>query len=199
MVVSVSGAPNAGCASAASTEERKTESNFGQRVAAAVDLRGETLTIELGEHLALKAIFNWGMVQTPPLFPFHRFGVLEEEIRETRDRRLTGDEEKRLLDAALEKMNTAEHQYVVPCSTIASNDERRLDRTPACSAVPLESTSRASRPPTIQLMLGRASIQQRQAIPQRDGRRMEERIGSEPEERRPTASPGVGKLIGLVS
>jgi hypothetical protein len=64
----------------------------------------------------LRAAMNWGMAQTPPLFnrsPFHRFGVrLNKKAETARDRRLTRDEEKRLLDAALEKMNTVEHQYV---------------------------------------------------------------------------------------
>ena len=61
---------------------------------------------------------NWGMAQTPPLFkksPFHRFGVRMNKKAETmRDRRLSRDEEKRLLDAALQKMNTREHQFVGP-------------------------------------------------------------------------------------
>ena len=61
---------------------------------------------------------NWGMAQTPPLFkksPFHRFGVrLNKKAETMRDRRLLRDEEKRLLDAALQKMNTAEHQFVGP-------------------------------------------------------------------------------------
>ena len=64
----------------------------------------------------LRAAMNWGMAQTPPLFnrsPFHRFGVrLNKKAETARDRRLTRDEEKRLLDAALQKMNTPEHQYV---------------------------------------------------------------------------------------
>jgi integrase len=64
----------------------------------------------------LRAAMNWGMAQTPPLFnrsPFHRFGVrLNKKAETARDRRLTRDEEKRLLAAALEKMNTVEHQYV---------------------------------------------------------------------------------------
>jgi hypothetical protein len=55
----------------------------------------------------LRAAMNWGMAQTPPLFnrsPFHRFGVrLNKKAGTARDRRLTRDEEKRLLDAALEK------------------------------------------------------------------------------------------------
>jgi integrase len=58
------------------------------------------------------------MAQTPPLFnrsPFHRFGVrLNKKAETARDRRLTRDEEKRLLDTALQKMNTAEHQFVGP-------------------------------------------------------------------------------------
>ncbi len=53
----------------------------------------------------LRAAMNWGMAQTPPLFnrsPFHRFGVrLNKKAETARDRRLTRDEEKRLLDAAL--------------------------------------------------------------------------------------------------
>jgi integrase len=63
----------------------------------------------------LRAAMNWGMAQTPPLFnrsPFHRFGVrLNKKAETARDRRLTRDEERRLLDAALQKMNTAEHQF----------------------------------------------------------------------------------------
>jgi integrase len=64
----------------------------------------------------LRAAMNWGMAQTPPLFnrsPFHRFGVrLNKKAETARDRRLTRDEEKRLLDTALQKMSTAEHQFV---------------------------------------------------------------------------------------
>jgi integrase len=64
----------------------------------------------------LRAAMNWGMAQTPPIFnkpPFHRFGVrLNKKAETTRDRRLLRDEEKRLLDAALQKMNTAEHGFV---------------------------------------------------------------------------------------
>ena len=37
------------------------------------------------------------------------------------------------------------------------------------------------------------------ALPERDGRRTQERTGGELEQQRPTASPGIGKLIGLVS
>jgi integrase len=63
----------------------------------------------------LRAAMNWGMAQTPPLFnrsPFHRFGVrLNKKAETSRDRRLTRDEERRLLDTALQKMNTPEHQY----------------------------------------------------------------------------------------
>jgi integrase len=63
----------------------------------------------------LRAAMNWGMAQTPPLFnrsPFHRFGVrLNKKAETARDRRLTRDEERRLLDTALQKMNTAEHQF----------------------------------------------------------------------------------------
>jgi len=66
----------------------------------------------------LRAAMNWGMAQTPPLFrksPFHRFGVRMNKKGETvRDRRLSREEEKKLLDAALQKMNTPEHQFVGP-------------------------------------------------------------------------------------
>src|SRR6266566_3454702 len=58
------------------------------------------------------------MAQTPPFFkksPFHRFGVRMNKKAETsRDRRLSREEEKKLLDAARQKMNTAEHQFVGP-------------------------------------------------------------------------------------
>ena len=64
----------------------------------------------------LRAAINWGIAQTPPLFarsPFNRFGVRMNKKAETvRDRRLSRDEEKRLLDTALGVMNTAPHQYV---------------------------------------------------------------------------------------
>jgi integrase len=64
----------------------------------------------------LRAAINWGMAQTPPLFtksPFHRFGVRMNKKAETvRDRRVSRDEEKRLLDTALHKMNTAGHMFV---------------------------------------------------------------------------------------
>jgi len=64
----------------------------------------------------LRAAMNWGMAQTPPLFarsPFNRFGVRLNKKGETvRDRRLSRDEEKRLLDTALGVMNAAPHQYV---------------------------------------------------------------------------------------
>ena len=52
-----------------------------------------------------RAAMNWGMAQTPPLFtksPFHRFGVrLNKKAETVRDRRVSRDEEKRLLDTAL--------------------------------------------------------------------------------------------------
>ena len=64
----------------------------------------------------LRAAMNWGMAQTPPLFarsPFHRFGVrMNKKSEVVRDRRLSRDEEKRLLDTALGVMNTAPHQHV---------------------------------------------------------------------------------------
>ena len=45
--------------------------------------------------------------------PFYRFGVRMNKKAETvRDRRVSREEEKRLLDTALQKMNTPDHQYV---------------------------------------------------------------------------------------
>jgi integrase len=61
---------------------------------------------------------NWGRAQKPPLLsasPFHRFGVtLNKKDEASRDRRLSRDEENRLLDTALQRMNTPEHQFVGP-------------------------------------------------------------------------------------
>jgi hypothetical protein len=79
----------------------KTESEYAEDVEIATMHRAlETL----------RAAMNWGMAQTPPLFnrsPFHRFGVrLNKKAEAARDRRLTRDEERRLLDTALQKMNT---------------------------------------------------------------------------------------------
>jgi integrase/recombinase XerD len=63
----------------------------------------------------LRAAIRWGQAQTPPLIdksPFHRFGVrLNTKAETVRDRRLSREEEKRLLDAAL-AMNTWEHRWV---------------------------------------------------------------------------------------
>jgi integrase len=63
----------------------------------------------------LRAAINWGMAQTPPLLaksPFHRFGVrLNKKAEVSRDRRIPRDEEKQLLDTALEKMSAPEHQF----------------------------------------------------------------------------------------
>jgi integrase len=63
----------------------------------------------------LRAAINWGLAQTPPLFtrsPFHRFGVRMNKKAETvRDRRVSREEEKRLLDTALLQMNTAAHMF----------------------------------------------------------------------------------------
>ena len=57
---------------------------------------------------------NWGRGRTPPIFmasPFHRFGVKIKTKGETkRDRRITPDEERRLLEAA-DKLNCAEHAF----------------------------------------------------------------------------------------
>src|SRR5688572_1563361 len=64
----------------------------------------------------LRAAMNWATAQTPPLFtksPFHRFGVRMNKKAETvRDRRVSREEEKRLLDTALPRMNTAAHMFV---------------------------------------------------------------------------------------
>jgi integrase len=63
----------------------------------------------------VRAAIRWGQAQTPPLIdksPFHRFGVrLNTKAETVRDRRISREEEKRLLDAAL-SMNTWEHKYV---------------------------------------------------------------------------------------
>jgi integrase/recombinase XerD len=63
----------------------------------------------------LRAAIRWGQAQTPPLIdksPFHRFGVrLNTKAETVRDRRLSREEEKRVLDAAL-AMNTWEHRWV---------------------------------------------------------------------------------------
>jgi integrase len=60
---------------------------------------------------------TWGQAQRPALIeksPFHRFGVrLNKKAETTRDRRISREEEKRLLDAAF-TMNTWEHRYVGP-------------------------------------------------------------------------------------
>jgi len=87
----------------------KSGSDYAKRVELATIHR----TLE-----TLRAAMNWGMAQTPPRFrksPFHRFGVRMNKKGETvRDRRLSREEEKKLLDAALQKMNTPEHQFVGP-------------------------------------------------------------------------------------
>jgi integrase len=87
----------------------KTESDYAEEVEIATVHRAlETL----------RAAMNWGMAQTPPLFrksPFHRFGVrMNKKLETSRDRRLTREEEKRLLDTALTRMNTPEHQFAGP-------------------------------------------------------------------------------------
>jgi hypothetical protein len=78
----------------------KTESDYADEV--------EIATVHRALE-ALRAAMNWGMAQTPPLFkksPFHRFGVrMNKKLETTRDRRLTREEEKRLLDTALHEMN----------------------------------------------------------------------------------------------
>ena len=87
----------------------KTESDYADEV--------EIATIHRALE-TLRAAMNWGMAQTPPLFkksPFHRFGVrMNKKLETTRDRRLSREEERMLLDAALQKMHTPEHQLVGP-------------------------------------------------------------------------------------
>jgi hypothetical protein len=65
------------------------------------------------------------MAQTPPRFaktPFHRFGVrLNKKAGTSRDRRLSREEEKRLLDTALGRMNAPQHQFVGRFSTTGSS------------------------------------------------------------------------------
>ncbi len=87
----------------------KTESDYAEEV--------EIATV----HRALETLrhaMNWGLAQTPPLFkksPFHRFGVrMNKKLETSRDRRLTREEERKLLDTALTRMNTPEHQYAGP-------------------------------------------------------------------------------------
>jgi integrase/recombinase XerD len=86
----------------------KTESEYARRVE--ISTLHKVLAI-------LPAAIRWGQAQTPPLIdksPFHRFGVrLNTKAETVRDRRISREEEKRLLDAAL-AMNTPEHRYVGP-------------------------------------------------------------------------------------
>jgi len=84
----------------------KTESEYAQSVE--ISTLHKVLAI-------LRAAIRWGQAQTPPLIdksPFHRFGVrLNTKAETVRDRRVSREEEKRLLDAAL-AMNTWEHRWV---------------------------------------------------------------------------------------
>ncbi len=87
----------------------KADSDYAEQV--------EIATVHRALEL-LRGAMNWGMAQTPPLFrksPFHRFGVrMNKKLETSRDRRLTRDEEKRLLDTALQRMNVAEHRFAGP-------------------------------------------------------------------------------------
>ena len=87
----------------------KTESDYAEEVELATMHR----TLE-----TLRAAMNWGLAQTPPFFkksPFHRYGVrLNKKAETMRDRRLSREEEKQLLDTALQKMNIGEHQWAGP-------------------------------------------------------------------------------------
>ena len=72
----------------------------------------------------LRGAMNWGMAHTPPLFrkaPFHRFGVrMNKKLETSRDRRLTREEEKQLLDTALQRMNMPSTGSPGRCCTTAS-------------------------------------------------------------------------------
>jgi integrase len=87
----------------------QTESDYAEEVELATMHR----TLE-----TLRAAMNWGLAQTPPLFkksPFHRYGVrLNKKAETMRDRRLSREEEKQLLDSALQKMNVGENQWAGP-------------------------------------------------------------------------------------
>lgn len=62
----------------------------------------------------LRHAINWGRGRTPPVFsasPFHRFGVkIKTKVETKRDRRITPEEEIRLLEAA-DRLNCAEHAF----------------------------------------------------------------------------------------
>jgi integrase len=62
----------------------------------------------------LRHAINWGRGRTPAIFtasPFHRFGVKIKTKAETkRDRRITPDEERKLLEAA-DKLNCVDHAF----------------------------------------------------------------------------------------
>jgi hypothetical protein len=73
----------------------------------------------------LRAAINWGMAQTPPLLaksPFHRFGVrLNKKAEVSRGRRISREEERRLLDTALGTMNTPRTDMLGNCCTTGSS------------------------------------------------------------------------------
>jgi integrase len=62
----------------------------------------------------LRHAINWGRGRTPAIFtasPFHRFGIkIKTKVETKRDRRVTPDEERTLLQAA-DKLNRGEHAY----------------------------------------------------------------------------------------
>jgi hypothetical protein len=86
----------------------KSESEYAN------DVTASTLNKVLG---TLRAAINWGMAQDPAWLersPFHRLGVrLNRKAETKRDRRISRDEEWRLLNATA-LMCTWEHWYVGP-------------------------------------------------------------------------------------
>lgn len=62
----------------------------------------------------LRHAINWGRGRTPAVFtatPFHRFGVkIKTKVETKRDRRITANEERKLLEAA-DKLNCVEHAF----------------------------------------------------------------------------------------
>ena len=84
----------------------------------------------------LRHAINWGRGRTPPILntsPFHRFGVkIKTKSEVKRDRRITPEEERRLL-AAADKMNSAEHAFAgEPCAIASSARLRPVADSARC-------------------------------------------------------------------